>query len=132
MLPDFRAGCSLQQQWRALTEQRYTWGMKFVNTWYSLSLGDGMMADGPSEQILQAFGPLFDAAGKPAEMAVFTRAESEGRLHCEVIAYFSPASAKIAEEFEAEPCEKPARSGLGLLAGDPRCWSLLFPESVSN
>src|SRR5512143_298353 len=101
-----------------------------MNTWFRLDLGDGMLADVPSEQVAEAFQPSFEAAGKPLEMAVFTRPESEGRLHCEVIAYFSPAAAKIALDFDAEPCEKPARSGLGLLAGDPRCWSLLFPESA--
>ncbi len=61
-------------------------------------------------------------------MAVLTRPESEGRLHCEVIAYFSPAAADIAKAFDAEPCEKPARAGLGLLIGDESSWSVLFPE----
>lgn len=71
----------------------------------------------------------FVAAGKPPGMAVFTRPESEGRLHCEVMAYFSPGAREIAIAFDAEPCEKPARAGLGLLAGDERAWHLLFPES---
>ena len=48
-------------------------------------------------------------------MAVFTRPESEGLPHCEVMAYFSPAAQKVAEAFEAKPCEHPARAGLGLL-----------------
>jgi len=59
-------------------------------------------------------------------MAVFTRPESEGRLHCEIIAYFSPAAWEVAESFDAEPCEKPARPGLGLLAGREESWSVLF------
>jgi hypothetical protein len=101
-----------------------------MKAWYSLSLGDGMMAPLPSEEIEKRFLQSFDAAGRPAEMAVFTRAESEGRLHCEVIAYFSPASKEIALVFDAQPCDKPARAGLGLLAGDLGCWSVLFPESV--
>ncbi len=62
------------------------------------------------------------------DMAVFTRPESEGRLYCEVIAYFSPAAASVAKAFDAEPCLKPERTGLGLLAGDQNCWSVLFPE----
>ena len=44
--------------------------------WYSLSLGDGMMAPLPSAEIEAQFQRLFAAAGKPPEMAVFTRAES--------------------------------------------------------
>ncbi|RPI93706.1 MAG: hypothetical protein EHM40_08940 [Chloroflexi bacterium] len=99
-----------------------------MDIWYSLSLGDGMMAVTPTAEIEDVFLQSFTAAGRPPEMAVFTRAESEGRLHCEVIAYFSPAAVAVAKEFNAEPCEKPARAGLGLLAGDERSWSVLFPE----
>ena len=100
-----------------------------MNMWFSVSLGDGIMAAEPSNQITEAFRPLFEASGRPAEMAVFTRLESQGRLHCEVIAYFSPAVSGIGEDFDAEPCEKPARAGLGLLAGSPHCWEVLFSES---
>jgi hypothetical protein len=100
-----------------------------MTSWYSLSLGDGMMAGTPAGEIEEAFLRSFAAAGRPPEMAVFSRPESESRLHCEVIAYFSPAAAAVAEAFDAEPCEKPVRTGLGLLAGDERSWSVLFPES---
>jgi len=68
-----------------------------MQTWYSVSLGDGMLAPSPAAEIETSFTKLFNAHGKPIEMAVFTRAESEGRLHCEVIAYFSPAAATLAE-----------------------------------
>jgi len=97
--------------------------------WYSKELGDGIMASMPSDEIQEAFLKSFVEAGKPLNMAVFTRYESEGRLHCEVTAYFSPAAADVAKAFDAEPCEKPSRTGLGLLAGDERSWSTLFPES---
>ena len=98
-----------------------------MKLWYSLPLGDGMMASMPSAEIEKMFLPLFESAGKPVDMAVFTRHESEGRLHCEVIAYFSPAAAEVAKAFDAEPCEKPLRSELGLLVGDKEVWSVLFP-----
>lgn len=97
------------------------------NTWYTKGLGDGIMADMPSDEIRAAFLRAFHSAGGPRDMAVFTRLESEGRLHCELIAYFSPAAFQIAEAFEAEPCERPSPAGLGLLAGDPGSWSVLFP-----
>lgn len=96
--------------------------------WYSKSLGDEMMASMPSAEIAEIFLPLFEAAGKPVDMAVFTRYESEGRLHCEVIAYFSPAAAEVAKAFDAEPCEKPSCGELDLLAGDKQVWPVLFPE----
>ncbi len=99
-----------------------------MDTWYSKELGDGMMAATPSGEIEAAFLRLFNAAGKPLEMAVFTRHASEGRLHCEVTAYFSPAAKNVAQAFDAQPCEKPARAGLGLLAGDQGSWSALFPD----
>lgn len=98
--------------------------------WYSISLGDGMMAVAPSAEIEEQFLKKFTEAGEPPDMAVFTRLESEGRLHCEVIAYFSPAASSVAEAFVAQPCEKPNRSGLGLLAGAPTVWKTLFPETV--
>ncbi|MFN8382329.1 MAG: hypothetical protein U0V02_10335 [Anaerolineales bacterium] len=98
-------------------------------TWHSLPIGDGIMANGPSEEIREAFLQTFKPTGKPAGMAVFTRHESEGRLHCEVIVYFSPAASELADAFEAEPCQRPSRDGLGLLAGDDTCWAILFPEN---
>lgn len=99
-----------------------------MHIWYSISLGDGMMAATPSDEIEKAFLTAFNKAGRPPGMAVFTRPESEGRLHCEIIAYFSPAAEKLAKSFGARPCSKPARAGLGLLAGDERSWAVLFPD----
>ena len=99
-----------------------------MESWYSVNLGDGIMAVTPSAEVEEAFKKAFEAAGKPAGMAVFTRYVSEGRLQCDVIAYFSPQAREVAEAFEAEPCEKPVRDGLGLLAGDPGCWQVLFPD----
>ena len=99
-----------------------------METWYSNELGDGMMAATPSDEIEKAFMGAFNAAGKPLNMAIFTRLESEGRLHCEVIAYFSPAAKDVAKVFDAQSCGKPSPAGLGLLAGDKLSWSVLFPE----
>jgi len=101
-----------------------------TSPWYRLSLGDGMTASLPSAEIEAAFQTRFLAAGSPSEMAVFTRPESEGRLHCEVIAYFSPAAAAVAAAFDAQPCAKPVQAGLSLLAGAEGSWSALFPEST--
>ena len=102
--------------------------MEKMHTWYSITLGDGMWAPTLSAQIEETFLPMFSEAGKPVDMAIFTRNESEGRLHCEVIAYFSPAAYVVASAFSAEPCDKPSRAGLGLLVGDPNCWVVLFQD----
>ena len=101
-----------------------------MEKWHSIGLGDGMMAVEPSEEIQVLFAQVFSKNGMPAEMAVFTRHESEGRLHCEVVAYFSPAASEVAQAFDAEPCEKPVRAGLGLLAGDESAWFRLFGEEA--
>jgi hypothetical protein len=96
--------------------------------WYCLELGDGIMADQPLGEIKESFQSIFVSAGCPADMAVFTRHESEGRLHCEVIAYFSPAAKDLAKSFVARSCFAPERSGLGLAAGSDDAWTILFPE----
>ena len=98
-----------------------------MKTWYSQSLGDGILAFEPKEELRAQFEPLFEATGKPTEMAVFTRHELEGRLQCEVIAYFSPAAAPLAQAVGARPCDRPTTTDLDLLAGDPACWAALFP-----
>ena len=103
-----------------------------MDHWYSVSLGDGVIAGGPSSEIEERFQSLFTAAGKPPEMAVVTRPESEHRMYCEVIAYFSPAAADVAKAFGARPCVKPLRAGLQLLAGEEQSWIVLFPESGSQ
>jgi hypothetical protein len=101
-----------------------------MNSWYSVSLGDGTWAPVVSAQIEEAFQAQYNQAGRPVEMAVFTRRENEGRLHCEVIAYFSPAAGPLASSFDAQPCAKPSREGLDLLVGDPGCWATIFPGAA--
>jgi uroporphyrinogen-III synthase len=97
-----------------------------MRTWYSVSLGDGLTSGTPAAEIEAAFERTLTDTSSSADRAVFTRPESEGRLHCEVIAYFSPATAALAKQFGAEPCVKPSRAGLALLAGDEMSWSVLF------
>ena len=100
-----------------------------MSTWFYKQLGDAIMAAQPSDQIREAFLPIFAAAGNPEDMAIFTRNDSEDRLHCEVFVYFSPAASRVAKLFDAATCEKPLREGLDLLAGNSSCWSTLFLES---
>ena len=94
--------------------------------WYAKNLGDAMLAGEQLERIEAAFTAAYVAAGRPAGMAVFIRHESDGRLHCEVKAYFSPASAPVARELYATPCERPSPGDLGVLAGDEAALTTLF------
>jgi len=97
-----------------------------LRDWFHRSLGDAMMAFEPQARI-EALYRAGHGASRRDGIAVFVRYESEGRLHCEVEAYFSPAAAAIAREMEAMPCERPARSGLSLLVGAEESWAMLFP-----
>ncbi len=94
--------------------------------WYSKSLGDGMMAYEPIADIEALFAPGFGEAGKPDDMAVFSQHVLEGSLHCQVMAYFSPAATDVARACGAAPCNKPDPSTLALVAGAPGCWRVLF------
>ena len=99
-------------------------------SWFSKSLGDGVWAYSKTDQVKDVFQPLFVLAGRPTDMAVFTRHELEGRLQCEAIAYFSPAAAALAREVGARPCDRPTTYDLDLLAGHPGCWAVLFPPQA--
>lgn len=101
-----------------------------MSNWFSKNLGDAMFAHEPLGQLEQQFLSLYENANRPNEMAVFVRHESEGRLHCEVKVYFSPASIDVARELDAEPCEKPSSGDLSLLVGSEESWMILFPECV--
>ena len=98
-------------------------------TWFTKTLGDGQFAYEAKDEILTLFPALFDATGRPADMAVFTRHELEGRLQCEVVAYFSPSAHAIARQLEAQACAAPTTHDLDLLAGNPNCWAVLFPTN---
>jgi len=97
-----------------------------METWYSKEIGDGIQAYQPSNQIQEVFTPFFIAAGCPHDMAVFSRYDLKRNI---VTVYFSPSACEIAKTFNATPCEKPSRSGLGLLVGDVRCWHIFYPST---
>ena len=92
------------------------------------NLGDAMLADDQQDRIKQLLLLAYEQAGRPKEMAAFIRHESEGRLHCEVKIYFSPMSADVAREVDAQPCAKPSTDGLSIFAGPDDSWHVLFPK----
>lgn len=99
--------------------------------WFSLPLGDGLMAGPACADIEEKFATLFAAADKSAQRAVFKRHDTEHSLHCEVTVYFSPATRELALALGATPCARPVPRGLDLLAGDPACWSLLGEKRMA-
>jgi hypothetical protein len=99
-----------------------------LKRWFSKSLGDGMLAGEQLDRIAELFRSEQARTGGSRDMAIFVRHESEGRLHCEVRAYFSPASAELARGVDAAPCDRPSPDGLSLLAGAHDSWLALFPD----
>ena len=99
-----------------------------MNSWYSKNLGDAMMAFEQLDQIESRFRSLYGQHVSPSDVAVFTRHNSEGSLHCRVEVFFSPAAGELARQMDAQTCSKPVFDDLGLLAGAEESWSVLFPE----
>ena len=99
-----------------------------MNCWFTCNLGDAMLSGEPLEHIKEVFLAEYATNDSVNERALFVRHESEGRLHCEVIVYVSPATVRVAKAVSAIPCNKPCAAGLGLLAGTEKSWSVLFPE----
>lgn len=64
--------------------------------WFTKNCGDAMLAGEELEKIKAIFMSVYGKTDIPKEAAVFIRHESEGRLHCEVHAYFSPDAAIVA------------------------------------
>jgi len=99
-----------------------------MSGWSTANLGDAMLAGDALARVESLFASEHEEAGRPDGMAVFVRHESEGRLHCEVEVYFSPAAIRVARAMDAIPCAKPSPDGLGLLAGPDAAWPALFPR----
>ncbi len=99
-----------------------------MNCWCRSNLGDPMLAGASLEHIKALFLSEYETVNDSKERALFYRHESEGRLHCEVIVYFPPATVIVAKAVHATPCNKPCSDGLALLAGPVESWSVLFPE----
>ncbi len=99
------------------------------DNWYTCNLGDAMLAAELLEEIRSSFLSGSNRSGVAGDRAIFVRHESEGRLHCEVKVYFSPAAVAVAETFAATACAKPSVQDLGLLAGSDTAWEALFPGS---
>jgi putative N-acetylmannosamine-6-phosphate epimerase len=98
-----------------------------MGDWYTSNLGDAMLADRMLAEIRATFLSGYKDADDSGHMAIFIRHESEGRLHCEVRLYFTPATSVIAIAFDATRCTRPATDGLALLCGQEAAWSLWPP-----
>jgi hypothetical protein len=86
--------------------------------WFRKNLGDASLAGESLEQIKQLFLQTYADQSPTFDKALFYHHLSEGRLHCEIVVYFSPATAEFAAQVAASPCQKPEVFGLSLLVSD--------------
>ena len=96
-----------------------------MDSWSVLNLGDATLAMAGLDAVEARF--LAEGPDPASGAAVFIRHESEGDLHCELKAYFTPGARAVAEAAGAEPCLRPVRAGLSLLLGPESAWSLFPP-----
>ena len=94
--------------------------------WFVKNLGDAMLVSDALDHIESVYASLYQRADSPHDAAVFIRHESEGRLHCEVMAYFSPNSFLLAAELDAAPCNRPSKEDLSMHVGNEDSWQTLF------
>jgi hypothetical protein len=99
-----------------------------MSAWFTKNLGDAMLAGEALAQLEALFVSTYGRSGDSGKMAIFVRHESEGRLHCEVKAYFPPAALALAKTVDADPCARPSRDGLSLLVGSEDAWHAFFPD----
>ena len=91
-----------------------------MNQWFYTNLGDAMLAAEALYQLKDDFNDQYQKMDCPKGITLFYRHEAEGRLHCEVMVYFSPTSATIAKILGAKPCKNPSMNGLSYLAGSDK------------
>jgi hypothetical protein len=94
--------------------------------WFAKNLGDAMLAWDTLDRIETLYTSLYGVVDGRRDLAVFIRHESEGRLHCEVMAYFSPDAFLLAAALDAAPCGRPSKDGLSLHVGPKDSWQTLF------
>ncbi len=99
-------------------------------TWHSKNLGDALLASAELARIQALFLAICPNADSSADLAIFIRHESEGRLHCEAVLYFPPAAAVMARAVNATLCGQPSPHDLGVLAGSREALAALFPPAL--
>lgn len=103
--------------------------------WYCCNRGDALLATVQQEQMRHSFIAHYTVAqltDAEAPAALFASHRSDGRLHCELLLYFSPAAEELAKQWGAYPCRRPPPDNLGLLAGLSSAWARLFPRAPTD
>jgi len=88
--------------------------------WHQLTVD--RTAHDPTDLIHRTFPSIFEATGRPADMAIFLRPQAEGEA---VVFYFAPGAYGFATSVAAAPCAPPPRKNMTLIAGEPSSWAML-------
>lgn len=84
------------------------------------------LKSGIEEHVDEAWQAAWEAAND-GEEADFSNAIFRAiGCHEALTLYFSPTAQLIAETFGAKPCDKPAATGMSMVAGDERAWEIHF------
>lgn len=84
--------------------------------WFYKNLGDATLVVPALDRVCALFDHLY-ADTNSSSVALYTRHESEGRLHCQLVLYCSPAASELAAALQAVACRAPSLQGLHLLKG---------------
>lgn len=85
-----------------------------ADNWYRLNLGDAMLAETQLFQLRKDFLQYLQATPETERKQLYTRHESKGSLHCELIAYLTPDCRDFACQKNAMACPPPCEAGLSL------------------
>jgi hypothetical protein len=86
-------------------------------SWYRASLSKELVAGGEEERRRDAFSEAFAAAGGPREMALFRQERGDGGVDLFLTPECATHAARLLDEWEASPSERPLMVGLHLLVG---------------
>ncbi len=123
----YRVCMQTLQQWPFMGQCRQTAGAgvsgpampggECAMSWFRLDLGAADLSDVAADELRAAVRTAWSAAGRPDGFAVYERYESEGRLHCHRVVYFSPGASQVARQWGASACSEPQPWDLSAIAG---------------
>lgn len=86
-----------------------------METWFRLNLGDAMLVGQELSRIRSRFSGYLQTSPDKDNQQIYTRHESKGSLHCELILYLTPGCHGFARQINAAACRKPSPDGLSPL-----------------
>jgi hypothetical protein len=83
--------------------------------WLYLNCGDPTLCDPTVQNFLKTYDDMNREEQLPLDTAIFSRHESRGDLHCELIIYCNPDATAVAKAVGAKTYNKPLPHGISPL-----------------